>query len=229
MILERIKRKFHNLRHPVAGEIWMLHRVVEQRSADPQQSVLEVTPGWLEEKILNYQKKGYSFVPIDHLPERGHWVCVTFDDGYRDNYTHAYPLLKALGIPFTIYATTGFIDNHMPMWWYPGQALGIKADELKQMDADPLCTVGTHTVSHPHLDTLPHEQQYQEILASILSLEHLLNHPVRHLSLPHGAYDDNTVSICRELGIHSVVTSWGGPVRRRESHFPYPRINITQP
>ena len=47
MILQRIKRKLYKAFHPVVGEIWMLHRVVEQRSQRPDQRVLEVTPDWL--------------------------------------------------------------------------------------------------------------------------------------------------------------------------------------
>ena len=103
MILQRIKRKLYKATHPVVGEIWMLHRMVEQRSENPEQQMLEVTPEWLEQKILEYQKNGYTFIPIDSIFNSHRFVCVTFDDGYRDNYTLAYPLLKRLGVPFTVY------------------------------------------------------------------------------------------------------------------------------
>lgn len=229
MIPRRIKQKLHNIVHPTAGEIWMLHRVVKQRSEEPEQRVLEVTPEWLKQKILEYKEKGFSFVSIDNLPKHSRWVCVTFDDGYRDNYTLAYPLLKTLGIPFTVYVTTGFIDNQMPMWWYPDKQLGLSVDEIKQLDKETFCTIGAHTVSHPKLDMLPYEQQYKEIEASIRLLEQLLNHPIHHFSLPHGAYSNDTLEICRNLGLRSVVTSWGGTIRHGISYNPFPRVNIIQP
>jgi hypothetical protein len=47
-----LERQIFNFAHPATGEIWMLHRVVEQRSEKPEQRELEVTPDWLEEKIL---------------------------------------------------------------------------------------------------------------------------------------------------------------------------------
>lgn len=237
MILQRIKRKIYKAMHPVVGEIWMLHRVVEQRSEEPQQRVLEVTPGWLEDTIQEKQRKGWRFVSLDEMAMRGlktvphnnHWICITFDDGYRDNYTLAYPLLKRLGVPFTVYVTTGFIDNQLPMWWYEGEQLGLSTEELKTLDAVPLCNIGAHTVSHPKLDTLTREQQYQEIATSKQVLETFLGHEVKHFSFPHGAYNNDTLAICRELGFKTIVQSWGGPLRRGEHPWPLPRINVIQP
>lgn len=237
MILQRIKRKLHKLIHPVLGEIWMLHRVVEQRSEVLEQRELEVTSDWLEQKIIEYKKKGYIFVPIDEIPYRTtrhsplsphRWVCVTFDDGYHDNYTLAYPLLKRLGVPFTVYVTTGFIDNKLPMWWYPNETLGMSIEELKTLDADPLCTIGAHTESHPKLDTLSYDKQYQEIADSKRELETLLGHPIKHFSFPHGAYNADTLDICRDLGFQTVVKSWGELLRRCEHFEVLPRINILQ-
>ena len=228
MILQRIKRKLYKTTHPVMGEIWMLHRVVEQRSEKPGQRELEVTPEWLEHKILEYQRKGYRFASIDALPKEGRWVCMTFDDGYCDNYTLAYPMLKRLGVPFTVYVTTGFIDNQLPMWWYPGHTLGMSAAELQTLDADPLCTIGAHTVSHPKLDTLSYEEQYKEIADSKQELERLLGHPILHFSFPHGAHNADTLVICRELGFKTVVQSWGGAIRKGALPNPLPRIEISQ-
>lgn len=235
MILKCFKRKLHNVCHPVVGEIWMLHRVVKQRSDLPEQRELEVTLDWLEHKIEKYKQQGYTFISIDSIfnshfsiPNSRPWVCLTLDDGYHDNYTYAYPLLKRMGIPFTLYITTGFIDNKLPIWWYPNEKLGILGSELQAMDVDPLCTIGAHTVSHPKLDSLTYEQQQQEIADCIHDLKKMLNHPIHHFSLPHGAYSADTLKICKELGIRSIVTSWGGSIRRGKTYNPYPRVNIVQ-
>ena len=238
MILQRIKRKLYKATHPVAGEIWMLHRVVGRRSNKPEQRELEVTVDWLEQRIDFYRKQGFRFVSVCELPlilnsqfsilNSSRWVCITFDDGYKDNYTIAYPILKRLNVPFTVYVTTGFVDNRLPMWWYPGESLGISAEELKQLDTDPLCTIGAHTVSHQKLDTLTREQQYQEIYGSKKELETILGHEVCHFSFPHGAHNNDTLAICRELGFKTLVQSWCGPLRLGKAPCPLPRINITQ-
>jgi peptidoglycan/xylan/chitin deacetylase (PgdA/CDA1 family) len=49
-------------------------------------------------------------------PLRPRSVVVTFDDGYRNNYDHAWPICRELGIPFTLYVVTGFVDRQMPLW-----------------------------------------------------------------------------------------------------------------
>ena len=230
-----ISRKIHNLLHPKIGEIWMLHRVVEHRSEKPEQRVLEVTPEWLEQKILEYQRKGYSFISIDDIPKLSTFhfplstfICITLDDGYRDNYTLAFPLFKRMGIPFVVYVTTGFIDSQCEMWWYPGEQLGIGTEELKRMTAEPLCTIGAHTVSHPKLATIPSKIQRHEIEQSKMQLESLLGTPITHFSFPHGSYNSDTLEICRSLGFKTAVTTNGRTVRTDYDPLQLDRINIVQ-
>ncbi len=233
-----LRRKLHNLTHPMLGRILMLHRVVEHRSDDPAQRELEVTPDFLEQTILDYRQKGYTFIKIDELPifnfqfsifNSSRFVCLTFDDGYQDNHDIAYPLLKRLEVPFAVYVTTGFIDNRLPMWWYPGERLGISSESLKSLDAAPLCTIGAHTVSHSRLDTLSLDDQQKEIAQSCQELEGLLGHPVHHFSYPNGAYNADTLTIVKQQSFRTALCAWGGTVRRGVNPLTLPRIELRQP
>jgi peptidoglycan/xylan/chitin deacetylase (PgdA/CDA1 family) len=47
----------------------------------------------------------------------GRYALITFDDGYRDNYETAFPILKAEGVPATFFVTTGFLDVPAVPWW----------------------------------------------------------------------------------------------------------------
>jgi len=109
------------------GHILTFHRVIpdtaEVRIHNHQS--LEITPEHFEQTILFFQKRGYAFYSLDQLYEsllRGRFskkfVVFTFDDGYRDNFTLAYPILKKYGIPFTMYITTNFPDRKAILWWY---------------------------------------------------------------------------------------------------------------
>ena len=229
-----LRRKLHNLTHPVLGRILMLHRVVEHRSKG-ENIELEITPQFLEQTIKDYQQHGYRFVSIDEacdIISRGHtvhpFVCLTFDDGYQDNYDTAYPILKKHKVPFTIYVTTGFIDNKLPMWWYPNEKLGLHEDNLLALNEEPLCTIGAHTVSHPRLDTLTAEEQKKEIIQSRQELEKLLGHSVVHFSYPHGAYNEDTIQIIHDNNFHSALHAWGGSTRRGNNLHLLPRIELRQ-
>lgn len=229
-----ICRKLHNLTHPLLGRILMLHRVVECRS-EGENRELEITPDFLEQTIETYRRQGQRFVSIDEACEiivRGRtshpFVCLTFDDGYQDNYDIAYPILKQSNVPFAIYVTTGFIDNQLPMWWYPDQQLGLGLEELRTLDREPLCTIGAHTVSHPRLDTLSASEQRKEIEDSGSTLEQWLGHPIQHFSYPHGAYNDETISIVCECGFNSALCAWGGSIRRGTNSLLLPRTELRQ-
>lgn len=117
--------KIHNLFHPRVGEIWCLHRVVSQRSWAPSNRELEITPEYLEQLILTYSERGYSFVSLETilsatkqrslLPEK--MVNVSFDDGFIDIFTTAFPIFKRLNVPFTVFLTSGFTDGTACIWW----------------------------------------------------------------------------------------------------------------
>jgi peptidoglycan/xylan/chitin deacetylase (PgdA/CDA1 family) len=77
------------------------------------------------EAQMHYIKENMTPLPIDELirgcmgtaPLPNKAVAITFDDGYLDNYTLAYPLLKELDIPATIFITTGYMGSKKIFWW----------------------------------------------------------------------------------------------------------------
>lgn len=106
------------LLRPGRVPILMYHRV------HPDRDVLSVSP---ERFALHMRVVRECFAPLSlseltlhlrrgrPLPPRA--LVVTFDDGYRDNYTHAFPVLKAYGIPATFFVTTGLIGERRHFWW----------------------------------------------------------------------------------------------------------------
>lgn len=76
------------------------------------------------EEQMRYISENYNVVSMDRMVEhiqsggKEFFVAVTFDDGYKDNYLYAYPILKKYGIPATIYVITRFLEGDTSMWWW---------------------------------------------------------------------------------------------------------------
>ncbi|MBL8250536.1 MAG: polysaccharide deacetylase family protein [Candidatus Competibacter sp.] len=113
------------------GAILMLHGIRDDSEADWQGNPgLGTTVGQLTAVIETLRAEGYELVSLDAALERfaapksgGRFACLTFDDGYRDNYDLLYPLLRRLAAPATIYVTTGFTDGWAPAWWHGVEAI----------------------------------------------------------------------------------------------------------
>lgn len=235
----KIKRIWHNLTHPVIGEVWELHRVTPERSQDARYAPYDITPERLESLIVDYKKRGYIFVSINDIRNRiltlttwhkamsaSKCVAVTMDDGYMDNYEYAYPIFKKYNVPFCIYVVTGYIgkkfidrDDQPPM---------LTKELLIELDNDPLCTLGAHTVTHPNMTQLSIFEQEQEINESIHTLETLSGHHINNLTIPYGAKNKDTLSLLKSQDIYTQVDAWGGPVRMGVDVLRIPRYIVEE-
>jgi peptidoglycan/xylan/chitin deacetylase (PgdA/CDA1 family) len=72
---------------------------------------------------MEYLRRKYTILPLEEAIERltngtlpPYSMAVTFDDGYENNYTYAFPVLRAHSVPATIYVTTDFVDKKTPLW-----------------------------------------------------------------------------------------------------------------
>lgn len=107
------------------GLIFTLHRVLPEAPADfSPNAILQVTPSYLEQVILRVRQLGYEIVSIDEGMQRllsaepePPFVVLTFDDAYRDNLVHAWPVLSKHRAPFTLYVPTALVDGVGEVWW----------------------------------------------------------------------------------------------------------------
>ncbi|KQX35639.1 hypothetical protein ASD04_12675 [Devosia sp. Root436] len=112
-------------------------------------------------------------------------VVVTFDDGYRDNFEVAYPLLSQYRIPATFFIVPGFLDGEVDLIGDPGWE-AMSWENVLSMDADPLVEFGAHTQSHPILSTLSETQARHEISKSKAELQRRLGHVIEFFAYPYG-------------------------------------------
>jgi len=148
LIHNHLFRLVYNRINPYTGVILMLHRVVDSRSIIDDNRKLEITPDFLEQTIEDYRSKGFYFASLDEVYEIQQslkkidrpYVCFTFDDGFRDNLTLAYPIFEKYKIPFTIYVATAFPDKTIFVWWYWLESLIQQCDKLRISENDILNT-----------------------------------------------------------------------------------------
>ena len=120
------------------GVILTLHHVRPPRPDRFQPNrILEVTPRFLTRVVKLLARSGIDVISLDEMYRRmterdfgRRFVCLTFDDGYRDNLEFAYPILREAGFPFAVYVPTSFPDRLGELWWLVLEAVIAKRDRV---------------------------------------------------------------------------------------------------
>ena len=131
----------HRMLRPLiggVGAILTLHHVRPPRAdAFQPNRLLEVSPQFLEDVIRELRRSDVDIVPLDEAHRRlkeqdfrRRFVCLTFDDGYRDNARYAVPILRKYEAPFAIYIPTSFPDRAGELWWLTLEAAIARVSRL---------------------------------------------------------------------------------------------------
>ena len=116
--------KFFSLLTAGEGTIFMLHRIGNiNKNGIASVENLKISSEFLINIIEELKRLNYDFISLENLKERlqsknrRKFAIFTFDDGYKDNFTKAYPIFKRYNIPFTIFVTSSFPNNQALLWW----------------------------------------------------------------------------------------------------------------
>lgn len=143
------------------------------------------------------------------LPENA--VAITLDDGFEDNYTNAYPLLKKYDIPATIFLTSGLMggtNQWMSKRDFPERKM-LNWQQIREMNRDDI-SFGAHTVSHPKLSELDAEASTKEIIQSKQTIEEKLGKPCHHFAYPYGLFTEQTSNIVGDAGFTLACSTRSG-------------------
>ena len=157
--------------------------------------------------FVGRRAKPIGLCGLDAWSGSTHAVAVTFDDAMESFAENALPVLLRLKIPATVFAVTEALGRR-PEWtesYYSADEQVMSAEKLRGLP--DLITVGSHTLTHANLVTLPPDAAAREIAASRGKLEALLCRPVKFFSFPFGAFSTSTVRQCREAGYGHVFTT----------------------
>ncbi|MCI6483908.1 MAG: polysaccharide deacetylase family protein [Selenomonadaceae bacterium] len=163
-----------------------------------------ITPEELYEFIVNGSE----------LPEKP--VLITFDDGYKDNYTNAYPIMKKYGFKGTIFVVTGFLgvyDNYMT--W----------EQAKEL-ADNGFSIESHTYSHKSMTEASDEEISKELTKSRDTIKNKLGIDADFMAYPTGTYNLHIAELVQKAGYKGAFTIKYDNVSRESNVYALERVPI---
>lgn len=199
--------------------ILMYHSINSNRGNN-----LFVAPAKFNSQIKHLHKAGYQSICFQTL--ENHWklgkplppkpILLTFDDGYKDNYTIAYPILKKYKFKATIFVITNFVDD----------ANHLSQKQIKEMISSGLIDIGAHTKTHPDLTTVPSKKVYQEIFGSKQILTKYTGKPVIAFAYPIGRYNYEAVKATGAARYKFAVTTKPGYANPKQGWLTLHRVRI---
>jgi len=188
-----------SLRAPI-----LMYHYVSVPSATTTLPGLYLDPAIFENQLQKIIEGGYQAVFMSGLAAdirngsaaASSMVALTFDDGYEDFYTNAYPLLKKYNLKSTLYVIVNAVDK-------PGY---ITKEQLKEMAASGYVEIGSHTFNHPDLRLKDRDDAYYEIKGSKDALEDILKQPILTFAYPYGYYNSQTLEIMEQSGYLGAVS-----------------------
>jgi len=182
-----------------------------------------VTPDYFQYHMDFLEENGYDVISLEDLTAgvKGEKklsrksVVITFDDGFEDNYTSAFSVLKKYQFPATIFVPSGKIGE-------PGR---LKWPQLREMIKNNI-EIGSHGHKELYLPDLSHARQYEEIVKSENILEEKLGVQVKSLSYPIGGFSKDIKRMVIESGYKAACATNRGYDPRNKDVYELNRIRF---
>lgn len=169
--------------------VFMYHCVADTpRSGDEN---LYVRVAQLEEEFEYLSDNGYTTLFAEEYEKAYDTekpVIITFDDGYEDNYTYMFPLLKKYNLKATIFVAAKYV----------GEKDYLKENQIKEMVKSGLVSIQSHTYNHIELSNSTPEEIDDEFRLSCASLAKITGKNVTALSYPGGYFDEEVINIAKK-------------------------------
>ncbi len=172
-------------KYPVA----LMYHCVSEEPTTPN-TALFVRPSDFEDQARAIVENGIDTLFADEFGEvENTSVILTFDDGYEDNYTYMFPILKKYNIKATVYMIAYKIDM-------PGY---LTTEQIKEMSDSGLVQFGSHTLDHPELTRLSESDIRTQLEGSKWLISRATGKPVTTVAYPSGKYNDKVMDIASEM------------------------------
>lgn len=210
-------RDYQNI-NEVKIPVLMFHSIKSNGKNDLIMSPVEFEKDmkWLKDNkytTLSMEKLYLILTTGKNVPERP--IVLTFDDGYEDNYTNAFPVLKKYNFKATVFLITNYI----------GQNGFLKTDEIKEMYANNI-DFQSHTANHQELNILSYPNQLSELKKSKEVIESLIHNNTNVLCYPVGKYNETTKKAAKDTGYKMCFTTKYGFSTSSDGFYTLTRVRM---
>src|SRR3989344_1496484 len=170
-------------------------------------------------------KEGYHPIDLDTmlaglsgaaiLPTKP--IVITFDDGYSDLYSSAFPILKKYNFKAVAFIPTGLVDTPNYATW----------DELSKMHSSGLISLQAHSVRHANLAAVSPEILVNELTESKKTLEGKFGLPVNFVAYPYGSSNQVVWEAVKKAGYLGALGTWSSLIVTEGTIFNIPRVRIS--
>jgi len=187
---------------------------------------LAITPQEFEEQMEYLHNNGYTTINPDQLldyiqdskPLPENPILITFDDGYRDTFMEAYPIMKKYDFTATVFLITDYVGNNSRyLTW----------DQVQEMHNNGF-TFGSHTLNHISLADATNEYIEYQLTKSREAIEWRLKEPVKYFAYPGGFYSQTTTQLLKQTGYRGAFTVNLGRDKANSDMYALSRIPIFQ-
>jgi peptidoglycan/xylan/chitin deacetylase (PgdA/CDA1 family) len=223
----------------------MYHRIAEQLSGISVPT-WNVTPKRFEEQLSGLVASGFRAIALrdlleavqrrESVPHRT--FVVTFDDGYENVYLEAWPILKRLQIPATVFLATSYLDSDAPFPFDDWQEAGatnvprttwrpLRTEQCLEMSESGLIELGAHT--HTHADFRREPVAFEEDLRACMAvLQDRFSVAEPTFAFPFGKSSGELIDTARRLGVLCALTAEPQLVQGESDRYSWGRFEATQ-
>jgi peptidoglycan/xylan/chitin deacetylase (PgdA/CDA1 family) len=207
---------------PASGPFLLYHKI----SSPPPDARIRggyTPPARFRRQMAFLKREGYEFYTasemVEHLrahgafPPRG--LAVTFDDGWKDNYENAFPVMLELGIRATVFLIPSCVGQVSAKALSEGESARahLSREEVEEMSRHGV-EFGSHTVNHRLLHQTSDEETRYELDESRRQIEGLLGKPCKVFAYPGGHFNETARRLAAEAGYDAAFTTHYGATDR---------------
>ena len=190
-----------------------------------------VTPENFTKQMEYIKKNGYEVITLDELVRgikdknvfKRNKVVITFDDGYKDDFEYAYPVLKRFGFGATIFIITDFMGKGST----GGEKKFLNWDEVIAMSKDKI-SFGSHTKTHFYLGVIKDEEAtVEEIVGSKKAIEQKIGMPADYFCYPGGGFNEKVKELVVKAGYKGACSTNRGFADFNSDVYELKRVKVT--